>query len=366
MSNPYRLLVRAAHLPGNTQADQALVEEVAGFQDWEALIPEAENHSLAPLLYTHFRQLDVNIPANVKLQLQGLFLRHRRANEIRLSRLAEILAILNTENIPVIVLKGGALAEIIYPEPGLRPMKDLDILVPPEQATQVQTILRQNGFAHSVSDDPTPEDHHHLPVVMETTAEMAVSVEVHRSLGGNPLYPEVRSFDDLWKTAVSYPFKDQTATMLSYEDTLWHLFTHMMSESTRLIRIVDIVGFAEQFAQEIEWQQVREQTPQIIPALSVLHFVMPLSEQLRESAQIPNGPEPKGADVMLQNWPPLPHLWPGKSRRQILRETFSPTEACLRLYYGIPVNRSIALYRWIHHPMQVFSWYFQWRKMSSL
>jgi hypothetical protein len=358
----YRLLVRCAHLPGNAAADQTLAETIAGFQDWDALLPLAERHSLGPLFYAHIQQLGFVLPPPVRLQFQGLFLRHKRANEIRLARLAEILAVLEAQQIPVIVLKGGALAPQIYPAPGLRPMSDLDILVPPEQVFIVQTILRDLGFTASLPNDPTPSDHRHLPVIMQPTAEMAVSVEIHRALGGTPRFPEGKPFDVLWKTAVSYPFATQTAHMLGYEDMLWHLHTHMVSEHTRLIRIVDSVAFAETFAQEIDWQLVQQQTPQVMAALSVLHFVMPLSDELRQTAGIATGPQPDGVDVMLQDWPPLPrHLWGGKSRREIWQETFSPTEASLRLYYGIPVDRPITSYRWARHPAQIVAWYVQRR-----
>ena len=252
MSEAYRLLVRCAHLPENVAATRALAETVSRFQDWDDLIPLAEAHSMGPLLYTHLQQIDIPLPPNVKLQLQGLFLRHKRANEIRLARLAEILAVLEAENIPVMVLKGGVLASLIYPAPGLRPMNDLDILVAPEQVITVEKILHHLGFTDSLPDDPTPPDHRHLPVVMQTSAEMAVSVEIHRALGGTPRFPEGKSFEALWETAVSCPFAGKTAHMPGYEDTLWHLHTHMISEHTRLIRIVDIVGFAEQFVQAID------------------------------------------------------------------------------------------------------------------
>lgn len=358
MSDAYQVLVRCAHLPGDAAAAQKLAETMNGFQEWDALIPLAEAHSMSPLIYTHLQQLGQPLPPTVKLQLQGLFLRHKRANEIRLARLAQILVVLEAEQIPVIVLKGGALAPQIYPAPGLRSMSDLDILVPPEQVFTVQSILRDLDFTDSLPDDPTPPDHRHLPVVMQTTAEMAVSVEIHRALGGTPRFPEGKPFELLWETAVSYPFANRIAHMLSYEDMLWHLHTHMVSEHTRLIRIVDIVGFAEKFAQEIDWQLVRQQSPHVLAALSVLQFVMPLSAQLREKASIPEGSEPNGIDVVLHDWPPLPrHLWDGKSRRQILQETFLPTEASLRLYYGIPVDQSITGYRWIRHPAQILSWY---------
>lgn len=364
MSDAYRLLVRCVHLPGNAQADEALANMAADFQMWDALVPLAEAHSMGPLLYTHLQRVDCAIPPSIKLQLQGLFLRHKRANDIRLTRLAEILALLDSAGIPVIVLKGGVLASLIYPAPGLRPMSDLDILVSPGQATAVQRLLQGIGFTDSLADDPTPPDHRHLPVIMQTTAEMAVSVEIHRALGGTPRFAEGDSFERLWETAVSYNFAGKAAHMLSHEDMLWHLYSHMISEHTRLIRIVDIVVFAEQFAHEIDWQRVGAQSPRVLAALSVLHFVMPLSAQLREVAGIANGAEPEGSDVVLQDWPPLPrHLWDGMSRRQIWQETFFPTEASLRLYYGIPVDQPILSHRWVRHPAQILAWYIQ-RRMA--
>ena len=129
MSAAYALLVRCAHLPGDAAAAQALAEKAAGFQEWDALIPLAESHSMSPLLYVHLQQIDAPLPPNVKLQLQGLYLRHKRANEIRLARLAEILAVLEAEHIPVMVLKGGVLASLIYTAPGLRPINDNYIMV---------------------------------------------------------------------------------------------------------------------------------------------------------------------------------------------------------------------------------------------
>lgn len=356
------LLVRSAHLPGNPAADEKLALMIANFQEWDELIPLAEAHSLAPLFYTHCQQLAIPLPSQVKLQLQGLYLRHKRANEIRLARLAEILTVLHEAQIPVIVLKGGVLASLVYPTPGLRPMSDLDILVPPEKAAAVPTILRDVGFTDALPHDPTPMDHRHLPVIMQTTDEMAVSVEVHHALGSTPLFPEGKSFDALWKTAVTYPFAGQTVTMLGYEDMLWHLYSHMISEHARLIRVVDIVGFAEKFVDQIDWATIRVQYPQLIGALSVLNFVMPLSAKLREVANIPEGPEPDGIDMLLHSWPPLPRQhWAGRSRRQIFYNTFFPTDASLRLLYGIPVNRSLLRARWLRHPFQVMLWSVQWR-----
>jgi hypothetical protein len=44
------------------------------------------------------------------------------------------------------VLKGAALAHLVYPEPLLRPMRDIDILVRAEEVYRGYALLPQIGF----------------------------------------------------------------------------------------------------------------------------------------------------------------------------------------------------------------------------
>jgi hypothetical protein len=61
---------------------------------------------------------------------------------------------------------------------------------------------------------------------------------------------------------------------------------------------------------------------------------------------------------MLHDWPPLPrHFWAGKSRRDIWRQTFLPSEASLRLYYGVSVDRPFTLRRRVRHAAEVVAGY---------
>jgi hypothetical protein len=55
----------------------------------------------------------------------------------------------------VILLKGSDLRLRVYPDPATRPMADLDILVPPEQAGQARSILTGLGY-RSLEPNPRP------------------------------------------------------------------------------------------------------------------------------------------------------------------------------------------------------------------
>ena len=354
----YALLVLCARLDGDRPFYNQLQTTLATFTDWPNLITLAEAHSLAPLLYHHLHQCDVPIPSDIRLKLQGLTLRHRQANAIRLNVLDNILQLLGTANIPVLVLKGGALAPTIYPQPGFRPMNDLDLLVPEAAQTEAQHMLKQTGFQPNPQAMQPPADHHHLPVLVMQQDGLTVSVEIHRRLFSGLLTRDTALEDGVWDTALPFWLNGRLAHTLSPLNTLCHLYQHTLSEPTRLIRLVDITAVAKKYADDIDWTAVRQNHPQIIAALSNLHFVSPLSANLISQAGLRLKQKPAGTELALADWPPLPRIhWATKSTRQILQSTFFPSEFSLRFYYGIPNHRSHHLHRWLHHPRQILRWW---------
>ncbi len=362
----YALLVLCARLDGDRPFYNQLQTTLATFTDWPNLITLAEAHSLAPLLYSHLRQCDIRIPADIRLQLQGLTLRHRQANTIRLNVLDNILQLLGTANIPVLVLKGGALAPAVYPQPGFRPMNDLDLLVPEAAQAEAQHMLKQTGFQPNPQAAQPPADHHHLPVLMMQKDGLTVSVEIHRRLFSGLLTRDTALEDRVWDTALPFWLNGRLAHTLSPLNTLCHLYQHTVSEPARLIRLVDITAVAEKYAADIDWTAVRQNHPQIIAALSNLHFVSPLSTNLISQAGLLLKQKPAGTELALADWPPLPRsYWANTSTRQILQATFIPSEFSLRFYYGIPNHRSHHLHRWLHHPRQILSWWLARHSTSS-
>ncbi len=61
--------------------------------------------------------------------------------------LERILQAFDEAGIPVIVLKGAALAATVYEDIGLRPMGDLDLLIHPEDFSQAIRRMRSLGFS---------------------------------------------------------------------------------------------------------------------------------------------------------------------------------------------------------------------------
>lgn len=75
------------------------------------------------------------------------------ANQTTVRRLAVVLAAFREAGVPALLLKGLPLAFTVYPNPGARPMDDVDVLVPPERAREAIAVLERLG-AEAVSAKP--------------------------------------------------------------------------------------------------------------------------------------------------------------------------------------------------------------------
>jgi hypothetical protein len=60
--------------------------------------------------------------------------------------LAEVARALDSEGIPIIVLKGPSIARWLYDDEGERPYLDIDVLVSPSDAASVERVLARAGF----------------------------------------------------------------------------------------------------------------------------------------------------------------------------------------------------------------------------
>ncbi|MDX1522258.1 MAG: nucleotidyltransferase family protein, partial [Anaerolineae bacterium] len=110
------LLLAACAQPVDHPAQRRQICRLARRQTgWDTLIEQAEQHGLGPLLYQHSRAGGITWPDPIKRALQGLYVRHRHANQVRAAALGEILRMFQGAGVEVLVLKGAALAHLVYP-----------------------------------------------------------------------------------------------------------------------------------------------------------------------------------------------------------------------------------------------------------
>jgi len=350
--NTYPLLALCARAQGHPTQYQHLRQQAAKFADWSALPALAENHGLTPLLYTHLQAAGVSVPAAVQQQLQARAVQHRHANRVRAKTLAEVLGAFQSAGIEVLVLKGAALAHWVYPQPGLRPMRDVDVLVGRPQARQAQALLAELGFNAPPPGNDLPAKH--LTVAQRHVEGLPVSIEIHHNLYTNGA--PATAFEALRPGAVPFVIEGVTARTLGCEDMLDHIYRHMrlIFNPLRLISVADMVSLAEGYANEIDWPRVN---PRALNALAVCHWLTPLSGELIEAASLNPGRPPKEAGQVFEGWPRYALVAQRhKSYGNIVRHTFFPAEWWLRFYYGLPSGPALWWGRVMRHPLHILSW----------
>lgn len=354
------LLTLCARIAGDPTIYGQLAQAAHELSTWDCLATQAEAHGLAPLLYTHLQAAEISLPAPIKRELQGLYLRHRHANQVRAAVLVEILTAFQAAGLEVRVLKGAALAHLIYPQPGLRPMRDLDLLVKTSEVQRAQRLLASLGF---VAPLPTHVSDKHLPAATRQSGGLSVSVELHHNLF-NAAHPASLTLAQLTTPPLSFSVGGLTAHTLSREEMLWHLCEHAayhttVWESIRLIWVADVVGFAERFVAEIDWGRVKQQFPIIPSTLSLFHFITPLSATLQAQAGLNIGPDPLRAVQDFAGWPRTSvgqQRAGGKGYGRILADTFCPPEWWLRLHYRLDAVQSLFWHRWLIYPWHILAW----------
>ena len=113
--------------------------------------------------------------------LRATSLTIRLINHIQLETLKEILVKSECLFPAITLLKGSSTGSELYPEPHLRIMRDLDLLVAPEDQPKLETILLEMGFRQrsTNSHEFYVRHHHSMPFFHK---EKGVWVEVHRGL----------------------------------------------------------------------------------------------------------------------------------------------------------------------------------------
>jgi len=346
----------------NEGMQTALSQLLHKFRDWTTLIQEAEHHGMAPLLNKHLAKVDAQIPRPHKLVLQGLYLRHRRANTIRREAIVEMLVAFKKAHIDIMLIKGSALCNLVYSDSELRPMRDIDILVRGDDAPAAETLLIEMGYQSEIRED-IPDGHYHLVPLIKQVGGMEINIEIHHNL--LPFLPgfPLRPLESLMDTAIPFNLDGVQALSIGYEEMLWYIYQHgfgmpLSYSSFRFMHAADMITLVEKELGQIDWQIVRAEHPKISNILVALHYLSPWSERVLEALHLPIGKPPKGVGKAYAGWP-CRHIrdLKGEGLLFLLKETLLPAAWWLHLYYGAkPGLSQLRTLVW-SHPHNVFWWF---------
>jgi hypothetical protein len=135
----------------------------------------------------------------------------------------EILDAAGAAAVPMLPLKGALLAHTIYEDPGLRPMRDVDLLVRPRDLERAIALLARLGF--SVASPPgarfSPR-HAHAVALVDTRRELAIDLH-HR------LFHELDGDSDaepFFARAIEVVLAGRARAVPAWEDSLFLAALH--------------------------------------------------------------------------------------------------------------------------------------------
>jgi hypothetical protein len=246
--------------------------------DWQTFVTAAHQHGVAPLLYHTLEHTGwpEAIPESVRHTMRLSFYQTTATNTLLYKELASILAALQTAHIPVVVLKGAALAKTLYPHIGLRPMMDIDLLVQPQhRETAIQT-LHDLGYSEAIPE-MTPgfyKRYHHHYVPLQGGLNKSIVIELHWQLVARDQRWRSPPLDWFWQHTEPWHELSQPASTshagagavrcFTPTANLSYLAAHLVLQhggmQAPLLWLYDLHLLVSHCTDDIDWNELIEQT----------------------------------------------------------------------------------------------------------
>jgi len=335
-------------------AQKALAQET----DWQEWINQIELHGLSGFVNKHLSEHDLPIPDTLLIPLKALKARHTAAAQARYDSLCEIDAIFKKHNIPYVALKGAALMPYLFKESYLRPMRDMDLLLPRELEYRAADCLREIGFdLPETQPSKFMRDMHQLPNATKTVNGLLSSVEIHhdgisREVTGHFFYPSsASSFQTVSWGELQFQALEDVQMLHQVTKHLEGLHTGAV---LKLINVMDVIGLAEHVRVSGQWPRLEQQYPHVINTLRCLHLLTPLPEDLQQQVgQLPTR-VPTGVGQIMGSLRSA--LLNNKGLSQKLKPLLLPSDWWMHLYYNVSPNKSLLWIKLVRHPLRVSNW----------
>ena len=284
------LLLRAALLTGEP-----------AIQAWERWISQVDINDLdqgslrlAPLLGRNLSRMKVEHP-----QMNKLKGTHRHcwfSNQTLFFEMAGVVRTFQEAGIPVMILKGVALALLYYKDCGARRMEDFDILIPFERAADGLAIMRRYGWRPETAiPDHVPQSYFRAVHSRGFTNNFNRTLDLHWHVLMECCQPDADA--DFWSAAVTTEIHGLKVFALSPTDQLLHVCVHGLRWNWMppLRWVADAMAVLQNSPQ-IDWDRLVEQARK-------RQLILPLKGALEYLRRLLNAPIPSS---VMRRLPELP------------------------------------------------------------
>jgi len=224
---------------------------------WAEVLDLVEGSNVAPAVYAAAR--DMAMPAEVREALEQAFFRSAAANTRCLHQLAGVWDALSRTGAPLLLLKGAALAETLYGDPGLRTIGDIDLLIPAEHVRGCRDALLDLGYRPTQLEEQPGS-------LLETSNQEAFEppppyrtlVELHWHIVDVPYYMHRIPVAWFWDNSEAAEIAGRPFRVLNPEANLVYLPSHLAFHHRfqRLHSLFDLALLIARRGEEVDWARV--------------------------------------------------------------------------------------------------------------
>jgi Uncharacterised nucleotidyltransferase len=229
---------------------QRIRELVERCPEWPVIVRKAERWSVVPSIYLQLRRGDqsVSVPGPVAEGLRHLYRRDTIRGVATRELLRAALLRFAEASVPVIVLKGAALATLVYQSHALRPTQRIELLVHRRDLAPVEAVLRSLREAPGAPVGG-PQGYALLDVRHDIFGQS--SVEEMPAAVGIPI-------EDFWERARPVQIASVPTLVFGHEDLLLHLAMHLTADALvgRVRTLCDIGETCRRYGDAIDWSQL--------------------------------------------------------------------------------------------------------------
>lgn len=226
---------------------------------WRALLKLAEMHKVLPLIF----QAIYDNPSLGNLEEDERMLLKRRVRHqvvqqtLRTGEFLELNRALVAAEVTPLVVK-GVVCRQLYPMPDHRPSSDEDVLIQEPQFDLCRRVMEEWGMKPG-QEDP---DAYEIPF---RKPESPLYIELHKHLfpPESAAYGDLnRFFEGVFDRAVELEVPGGRVRTLAPTDHMFylicHAFKHFLHSGFGIRQVCDIVLFAREYRDRVDWQRVSE------------------------------------------------------------------------------------------------------------
>lgn len=229
--------------------------------NWNYIISFVKQHGIAGLVYKNTINHPVRkyFPGHFLDNIERTYYQTIKLNTLLIHHYNNLLKYLNSNNIPVIPLKGIFMVNTVYDNIGLRPMGDIDLLIKNENIDIVKKHLINSAYLTSINKRSKYIDdlriNHHIPPLFKDK----ITFEIHYRLCSYP-EPYSSGIEEIWKRSINIQQKGKEFNILCVEDLIiyhcFHINKHLEAGKIRIGQFCDIPQILIKYKDKIDWERL--------------------------------------------------------------------------------------------------------------